>query len=659
VGEHLAGCLARQIPASLPLPVLAVRRGAPVDGPVVLVDVTPIGLSASHPLPHADPPPDAAVTEVYVSGPNGAVGAVHRPAAPGHPAISTLIATYQRPGLLETCLEGFCSQTLDDGLFEIIVVDDGSAGDGTSFVLERYAQRLPLTWVRIDHAGRSAAKNLAVLLARAPIVLFFDDDDRPDADLLRQHVEAHQRHPREKSAILGHTEWAPELERTPLMHFLTEVDKLLFAYGNLTPEATYDWRCFWEGRVSCKRSMLLREGLHDQRINYSIDVEMSWRLRDGLEVRYWPAARSDMVRGLDLDDVCSRMEGKGRAQARVAALHPDEEIRKYTKVDDARQRWESSKDSVADTIHRARELEEQLRRSGGMEADADGDLDELYRCYRAIFGDYYAKGVCAELDSISQRQGSPEQAGTPTAAEDGEAEIPQLSVVIPVWSRTPELADMAQRTIEAVWSASQVATEVIVIDNGSPYTVPLAATVHRFEENRGVATAWNVGASLARAPILAILNSDCVVEKGWDIALIEAATNGRRIAFPYTDHGDGEGFRQPDQGGTAGWCFVLTKQMFEEIGPFDERFNPAYGEDTDYWHRAWEMGIELSPVPTARVSHTRRATAKLDPHVDWLLQGHRYVYGWKHGVDPLRAPPYYNRPIVEYHCGGQPEPSKA
>ena len=35
-----------------------------------------------------------------------------------------------------------------------------------------------------------------------------------------------------------------------------------------------------------------------------------------------------------------------------------------------------------------------------------------------------------------------------------------------------------------------------------------------------------------------------------------------------------------------------------------------------------------------------------------LLLAHRYKYGWKHGVDPLEAPPYYNREIVEYHCTG-------
>ena len=75
-----------------------------------------------------------------------------------------------------------------------------------------------------------------------------------------------------------------------------------------------------------------------------------------------------------------------------------------------------------------------------------------------------------------------------------------------------------------------------------------------------------------------------------------------------------------------------------EIGPFDERFNPAYGEDTDYWHRAWELGVELSPVPAARVTHARRSSVREDEQSDWLLLGHRYKYGWKHGVEPLRGP---------------------
>ena len=76
-------------------------------------------------------------------------------------------------------------------------------------------------------------------------------------------------------------------------------------------------------------------------------------------------------------------------------------------------------------------------------------------------------------------------------------------------------------------------------------------------------------------------------------------------------------------------------------------FNPAYCEDTDYWHRAWERGVDLSPVPAAHVVHARRTSAS--ERSEWLLNSHRYLYGWKHGVEPMRAPPFYKREIVEYH----------
>jgi hypothetical protein len=143
-----------------------------------------------------------------------------------------------------------------------------------------------------------------------------------------------------------------------------------------------------------------------------------------------------------------------------------------------------------------------------------------------------------------------------------------------------------------------------------------------------------------------VLNSDCMVEPGWDEALYGAVLDGPRIAFPYTDHCDGLGFRRPDQAGTAGWCFMLTTEVFERIGPFDERFNPAYCEDTDYWHRAWELDIPLTPVPGAHVVHARRTSASDDAEA--LLLAHRQLYGAKHRVDPLRAPPFYARDVIDY-----------
>jgi hypothetical protein len=367
----------------------------------------------------------------------------------------------------------------------------------------------------------------------------------------------------------------------------------------------------------------------------------------------------------DFDEFARRYEAKGRAQAAIASLHDDAEIREYGRIEDAAQRWEAARQELPRLKARITDLEQSLRGNrAGPGNGAVTTLAELHRCYRAVFFALNAKGVVEVLGDAAPRaleapspNGSsaavPHENGASAApsqgGSDAEDEVPQLSIVVPVWSRTPELAEMAVRTLERVWEVARLSTEVIVIDNGSPVERPLPARVHRFPENRGVATAWNAGIHLTRAPVIAVLNSDCLVEPGWDEALYEAATTGRRIAFPYTDHCDGDGFRQPDQGGTAGWCYMLTRELYEQVGPFDEWFNPAFGEDTDYWHRAWELGVELSPVPAARVTHARRSSMREEDQADLLLLGHRYKYGWKHGVDPLKAPPYYNREIVEYH----------
>lgn len=656
VTERHFGTVAREVGAVTPLPVLSVRAGAAATGPVTLADSITVGIR--RPLPRdVDTHDEAAgcVRRAWVAGPGHAPEVFDRPEPATLPRISVLIATFERPELMRSCLSSFADQTIDRHDFEVVVVDDGSDGDNLAKVLDEFVDNLQVVGLRIEHAGRSAAKNHAVLLARAPIVLFFDDDDRAQPDYLERHLAGHVAHPHEGTSILGHTDWAPELEATPLMHYITDVDRLMFAYERLGDGQVLDWRGFWEGRISCKRSLLLRHGLHDQRLNYSIDVEMAWRLSPaGLRVVYDSSARSLMARPIDFDAFCERSRAKGRAHAIIAALHSGTEIASRLKLGDAARLWEERHATEVDLRKRVAALEIRCLTD-------DSALSELHRAYRDAFRLLNAKGVA------TMNEGAPTVAEKPTTVTplshsdpelvhdgspaDSSAE-PRLSITIPVWSRSPQLAAMARATIERIWEVARVPTEVVVVDNGSPYEIPLPAKVYRYDENRGVSVGWNTGIRLSTASVFVVLNSDCRVEPGWDEALYEAAADGRRIAFPYTDHCDGLGFTRPDQAGTAGWCFMMTRAVYDEVGPFDEWFSPAYCEDTDYWHRAWELGIELSPVPAARVVHSRRTSASTG--ADLLLQAHRFKYGWKHNVDPLRAPPYYNREFGDYEGAQSP-----
>jgi glycosyltransferase involved in cell wall biosynthesis len=652
--ERLRGCIAREIPSASSIPLLAVRSPAGTEGPVAIIDALPIRLANT--LDDKRSPANDHLRAVWVRDDRGTVHRVPLTRA-WRPRLSVVIATYARPGLLSRCLDGFVGQTLPSQAFEIIVIDDGSPGTEVAEVVSGYSERLPLVSIRIEHGGRSAAKNLGVLAAKGDIVLFFDDDDSPAPDMLAEHLKAHRTHPGEQVAVLGYTEWAPSLARTPFLHYLTDIDHKMFAYGTILDGDWLDWRYFWEGRLSCRRSMLVRHGLHDQRLDYSIDVELARRLSaSGLRVVHHRAAVSYMERGPTLEDFCARMEAKGAANAIMAWLHPDDEMASYTGAHGAEARWASLRDQVPAIRRRV----VQLQREAGQTSERDG-LGPLWAAYRQLIDAYYTKGLASMQRRRELGSGSGAHGSTPSPASfEGTTSGPrstgshELTVVVPVWSRTPALADVADRTIARLRSVAGLSTEIIVVDNGSRYTRPFDAVIHRFEENHGVAVAWNTGLRLARAKTVAFVNSDCTVERGWDEALFEAANSGRRIAFPYTDHGDELGYRQPDQAGTAGWCFMLTKDLYHEIGPFDERFSPAFGEDTDYFHRAWMLGIELTPVPAARVHHVRRTTASGAGDWELLLLAHRYMYGWKHGVDPLRAPPFYERQIVEYSTNAGP-----
>src|ERR1043166_5591302 len=122
------------------------------------------------------------------------------------PRISVVIPTFNRAQLLRSSLESLATQSLPVEQYEIVVVNDGST-DETVAVCQEFETRVDLRCQSIDNSGISAAKNLGLFMAVAPIVLFFDDDDLATPRLLEHHLRAHADHPNETDAVLGYTCW--------------------------------------------------------------------------------------------------------------------------------------------------------------------------------------------------------------------------------------------------------------------------------------------------------------------------------------------------------------------------------------------------------------------------------------------------------------------
>ncbi len=113
----------------------------------------------------------------------------HRPEPPGSPAISVVIATYNRATQLQRCLRAIEALTYPLACFELIVVDDGSP-DTTWQVLETFGRETHLRFTRLRQAngGPGAARNAGIKKASGEFIAFTDDDCTPDPNWLQAYV---------------------------------------------------------------------------------------------------------------------------------------------------------------------------------------------------------------------------------------------------------------------------------------------------------------------------------------------------------------------------------------------------------------------------------------------------------------------------------------
>jgi glycosyltransferase involved in cell wall biosynthesis len=322
--------------------------------------------------------------------------------------ISTIIPTRNRADLLPLALDALRKQSLCKSRFEVIIVDDGST-DNTQSVLKEF-EDLPLRVFRQNQAGIAAAKNLGIFASRSPILLFLDDDDVADQDLLAAHLITHRRYPTPSVAVLGQTDLASDLATNPLMQHVTKVGCQLFSYGWMTPGAMLDYTCFWGGRSSCKRSLLVEHGIFNPNFTFGCeDIELSWRLkRVGIRVVYEPAAKSTMMRKLTFRDFCNRQFRQGRAQRRFASLYPDLEVRRYCEIDSGVDIWKEHGMHSAAYLRWVERLDHiaTVRSDAGLELE-DSFVQILHREYRTSFTLCRAQGVASGSVSPSEMLPSP------------------------------------------------------------------------------------------------------------------------------------------------------------------------------------------------------------------------------------------------------------
>ena len=212
---------------------------------------------------------------------------------------------------------------------------------------------------------------------------------------------------------------------------------------------------------------------------------------------------------------------------------------------------------------------------------------------------------------------------------------PVVSIIIPVYNHFEHTYNCL-KSIAALSDKSSY--EVIVVDDcSSDETESLIKNIsgilyQRQAQNGGFIESCNTGAKLAKGQYLMFLNNDTVVYDNWLDALIEVFENnedaglvGSKLVYPDNQLQEAGGiifsdasgwnygrFGQPEEpvynhvrevDYCSGASILILRKLFQELGYFDERYKPAYYEDTDLAFTIRSIGKKVYYQPASKVTH--------------------------------------------------------
>jgi len=116
--------------------------------------------------------------------------------------ISLVIPTYNRSEYLKKSLPTFLNQTMDNYLYEIILVDNNST-DNTKEIANELLKNAKCSWQYVSEPrqGLHNARNTGIRLAKGSIIVFGDDDIMAENNWLKTLLEEFEQHP--KTGIAG------------------------------------------------------------------------------------------------------------------------------------------------------------------------------------------------------------------------------------------------------------------------------------------------------------------------------------------------------------------------------------------------------------------------------------------------------------------------
>jgi len=251
-----------------------------------------------------------------------------------------------------------------------------------------------------------------------------------------------------------------------------------------------------------------------------------------------------------------------------------------------------------------------------------------------------------------------------------------ISIVIPCLNKLA----YTRRCLESLLESVDTDFEVVVVDNGSTDGTPdylagyretaeahgVAVTVLRNEGNAGACTARNQAIAVACGAELAFLDNDIVVrDRGWLARLRATLYADERTAvvvpkllFPFppcaiehagiavsprgsvgylgrgADRDDPDFAERRELQGAASACWLVKRAVLDEVGVFDDIYNPVQFEDLDLLYRMRSHGYRVLYEPSVEMYHFENVTTDGSTEINFKYQtvknGLEFKRRWRH-----------------------------
>jgi glycosyltransferase involved in cell wall biosynthesis len=236
------------------------------------------------------------------------------------PTISVIVPTYNRIASLKRTLNALCLQTYPLRDFEVIVISDGCT-DETPTAVRSYDAPFTLHFVEQHNGGASTARNSGAEYAKAPVLLFVDDDVEPMPGLVGAHVRGHQG--KQHQVVVGPYPGASAsdldfagLERRA---WWDETFTRMSAPGH-----RFTFTDLVGGNFSIEKELFARVGGFDPTFGCHEDSELGMRLiMSAAEFNFAPEASACHHEERTLSHSFDRKREEGRTDVRIARLYPD------------------------------------------------------------------------------------------------------------------------------------------------------------------------------------------------------------------------------------------------------------------------------------------------------------------------------------------------